>query len=140
MLYAYSFFVCHMRDKEEEYDRSVVCQFFFVCRIRGFPHTPARPFHYSFYTSVFVFLLFSLPCREQASPKQFGSFLPPLKREVGLVRQAGGISKEFTEFKKNVRDYLIPQSVRVAHSQLLTGESPLCHYVTFPHTVGNHPI
>jgi len=93
-----------MRDKEEEYDRSVVCQFFFVCRIRGFPHTPARPFHYSFYTSVFVFLLFSLPCREQASPKQFGSFLPPLKREVGLVRQAGGISKEFTEFKKNVRD------------------------------------
>ena len=95
---AYSVFVLNL---------GAVCLFFFVCHMRSFPHTPARPFHYSFSTSVFVFLLFSLPCREQASPKQFGSFLPPLKREVGCRRQLGGISKEFTEFKKNVRDLLI---------------------------------
>ena len=37
----------------------------------------------------------------------FNPLLPPLKREVGCRRQAGGISKEFTEFKKNVRDLLI---------------------------------
>ena len=35
---------------------------------------------------------------------------------------------------------LIPQSVRVAHSQLLTGARPLCRSATFPHTVGNHPL
>ena len=35
---------------------------------------------------------------------------------------------------------LIPQSTHFVRSQLLTGESPLCHYVTFPHTVGNHPL
>ena len=41
---------------------------------------------------------------------------------------------------KKVHYFLIPQSVRVAHSQLLTGARPLCHFVTFPHTVGNHPL
>ena len=55
------------------------CAYFFVCHMRSFPHTPARPFHYSFSTSVFVFLLFSLPCREQASPKQLEAFCLPWK-------------------------------------------------------------
>ena len=35
---------------------------------------------------------------------------------------------------------LIPQSTHFVRSQLLTGARPLCHYVTFPHTVGNHPL
>ena len=84
-------------------------------------------------------------------------FLPPLKREVGCRRQLGGISwGVIWSLNRECATFLIPQSARKLASsslykgaikslshlrcQLLTGESPLCHFVTFPHTVGNHPI
>ena len=44
------------------------------------------------------------------------------------------------EFKQKANYFLIPQSTHFVRSQLLTGARPLCHYVTFPHTVGNHPL
>ena len=127
----------------------------FLCHMRSFPHTPARPFHYSFSTSVFVFLLFSLPCREQASPKQFGSFLPPLKREVGCRKASRRDFLKKIDFKKKVlrclipqsssmtapfsrEPNLIPQSTHFVRSQLPFQGSLFCRSATFPHTVGNH--
>ena len=84
-------------------------------------------------------------------------FCLPCKGRWVAVRQAGGIFLKKIDFKKKVLRCLIPQSssmtapftrepnlspqsVRVAHSQILTGESPLCRFVTFPHTVGNLPF
>ena len=68
----------------------------------------------------------------------FRSTSPLLQRKVSLVKASRRdfLKKDY----KKVHYFLIPQSVRVAHSQLLTGARPLCHFVTFPHTVGNHPF
>ena len=52
-----------------------------------------------------------------------------------LIPQSSSMTAPFTR-----EPNLSPQSVRVAHSQILTGESPLCRFVTFPHTVGNLPF
>ena len=56
----------------------------------------------------------------------------PQGKPEGFHRNLRNLKRMCVTFNPSVRSW-----TRV---QLLTGESPLCHYVTFPHTVGNHPL
>ena len=61
----------------------------------------------------------------------------PFTREPNLIPQ----SIHFVRSQLTLQGSLNNPSVRSwTRVQLLTGARPLCHYVTFPHTVGNHPL
>ena len=72
----------------------------------------------------------------QGKPEGFSQKIDFKKKVLRfLIPQSSSMTAPFTR-----EPNLSPQSVRVAHSQILTGESPLCRFVTFHHTVGNLPF
>ena len=84
-------------------------------------------------------------------------FCLPCKGRWASLRQTGGIrlpcKGRWVAVKASRRDFIGVYGIYIERAlpfnpsvrsqtrvQLLTGARPLCHYVTFPHTVGNHPF
>ena len=119
----------------------------FDCCIRRFKS--CHPSHKSasiFYACRFYFLPFTFladvpPLKWRwASLRQAGGICRPCKGRWVAVRQLGGISLKKQILNKKYFGFLIPQSVRIAHSQLPLQGSLYCHFATFPTPWGESPF
>ena len=126
---AYSVFVLNL---------GAVCLFFFCMSYEELSTHPCPPFSLFVFHFRFRLFTFQPPLQRASLAKAVWKLFASLVKGGGLPKASRRdfLKKDY----KKVHYFLIPQSTHFVRSQLLTGARPLCHYVTFPHTEGNHPI